>query len=291
MPVARWVLPVPGGPRKTTLSLAVTKSRVPRWAITSRLRPRAWSKSNSSRDLACGEPGRADPALPAVGLAGGDLALQAGGQELLVGPGLGPGPFGQAGHRLAQRGCLQRAGQERQLRGRVAAGVGCRSRSWGSSRDVLADAERGVVHRQVPLLDLLGAGGAGPVGGTVGQLQRRLVVHGVGDGLLAGPAPGVGGHDGPGAGHRDRGQVGDDVHGAPDHAGVHRVVVAVHAHVVIPRRGCQVVCVSDVGHMGLQVGVDAVGVGEGEGAEGGFPALDGGAFDELAGGLAVVAGG
>ena len=53
-PVARWVLPVPGGPRKTTFSLPATKSRVPRWAIRSRLRPRAWSKSNSSRRLRAG---------------------------------------------------------------------------------------------------------------------------------------------------------------------------------------------------------------------------------------------
>jgi hypothetical protein len=34
------------------------------------------------------------------------------------------------------------------------------------------------------------------------------------------------------------------------------------------------------------VGVDAVGVDEGEFAESGSPALDDGAFDELAGGLA-----
>ena len=53
--------------------------------------------------------------------------------------------------------------------------------------------------------------------------------------------------------------------------------------------GCQVVCVSEVGHMGLEVGVDAVGVDEGELAQGGFPALDDGAFDELAGGLSGAA--
>ena len=47
--------------------------------------------------LAGGEPGGADAALAAVGLPGGDLALQAGDQELLVGPGLGAGPFGQPG--------------------------------------------------------------------------------------------------------------------------------------------------------------------------------------------------
>ena len=42
-PVARWVLPVPGGPRRTTFSLAATKSSVARWATVSRFRPRAWS--------------------------------------------------------------------------------------------------------------------------------------------------------------------------------------------------------------------------------------------------------
>ena len=45
---------MPGGPRNTTFSRAVTKSRVPRCAIRSRLRPRAWSKSNSSRLLRAG---------------------------------------------------------------------------------------------------------------------------------------------------------------------------------------------------------------------------------------------
>jgi hypothetical protein len=54
IPMARWVLPVPGGPRKTTFSFAATKSRVPRCSIRSRLRPRAWSKSNSSKDLRAG---------------------------------------------------------------------------------------------------------------------------------------------------------------------------------------------------------------------------------------------
>jgi quercetin dioxygenase-like cupin family protein len=34
-PIARWVLPVPGGPRNTTFSRAVTKSNVPRWAMVS----------------------------------------------------------------------------------------------------------------------------------------------------------------------------------------------------------------------------------------------------------------
>jgi len=52
------------------------------------------------------EPGGADAALAAVGLAGGDFTLQAGGQELLVRPGLGPGPLSQPGDRFAQGGGL-----------------------------------------------------------------------------------------------------------------------------------------------------------------------------------------
>ena len=39
-----------------------------------------------------------------------------------------------------------------------------------------------------------------------------------------------------------------------------------------------------------QVGVDAVGVGQGEGAEGLFPALDNSAFDQPSWGAAVVGG-
>jgi len=65
--------------------------------------------------LAGREPGRADPPLAAVGLPGGDLALQAGCQELLMGPGLGTCPLGQPTDRLAQCWCFQRPGQERQL--------------------------------------------------------------------------------------------------------------------------------------------------------------------------------
>ena len=53
--MARWVLPVPGGPRNTTLSRAAMKSRAPRWAMTSHFRERWWSKSNSSSVLRAGK--------------------------------------------------------------------------------------------------------------------------------------------------------------------------------------------------------------------------------------------
>jgi hypothetical protein len=46
--------------------------------------------------LAGGEAGGANAALTAVGFAGSDLALQAGGEELLVSPALGAGAFGEA---------------------------------------------------------------------------------------------------------------------------------------------------------------------------------------------------
>jgi hypothetical protein len=84
--------------------------------------------------LAGREPGGPDPALTAVGLPGRDLPLQAGDQELLVGPGLGPGPLGQPAERLPQGRGLQRPGQERDLRGdipRTGGGAGAAGRAHG----------------------------------------------------------------------------------------------------------------------------------------------------------------
>jgi hypothetical protein len=74
--------------------------------------------------LAGREPGLSDAAIATVGLAGSDLALQAGSQELLMGPALAAGAFGQPGDRLAQRRGLERAGEEGELGGQVAAGGG-----------------------------------------------------------------------------------------------------------------------------------------------------------------------
>ena len=47
--------------------------------------------------IAGGEPGGLDPTFAAVGVAGCDLTLQAGGQELLVAPPHGSSPLGHAG--------------------------------------------------------------------------------------------------------------------------------------------------------------------------------------------------
>ena len=82
-----------------------------RWAIRSRARPRAWSKSNSSSDLRpVNRAVRIRPS-PAWTSRAATSALQARDQGLLVGPRLCPGPFGEPVHRLAQRGGLQRPGQ------------------------------------------------------------------------------------------------------------------------------------------------------------------------------------
>ncbi len=49
------------------------------------------------------EPGGFDAALAAVVLAGGDFAFEAGGQEFLMGPAFGAGPFPEPADRSRQR--------------------------------------------------------------------------------------------------------------------------------------------------------------------------------------------
>jgi hypothetical protein len=56
--------------------------------------------------LAGGEPGGPDAELTAVGLAGGDLPLEAGGEELLMRPALGSGPLREPVDGLASEGAL-----------------------------------------------------------------------------------------------------------------------------------------------------------------------------------------
>jgi len=56
------------------------------------------------------------------------------------------------------------------------------------------------------------------------------------------------------------------------------------------RRACQDLCVSCYSVGLAEVGAEPVGVGQGEGSEGLFPALDAGSFDEPVGGFALVAG-
>lgn len=59
------------------------------------------------------------PHLLAVGLAGGNLAVQAGDEEFCVGPVLGASAFGQPLRGFPQRRCFQRSGEEGELGGEV----------------------------------------------------------------------------------------------------------------------------------------------------------------------------
>ena len=65
------------------------------------------------------------------------------------------------------------------------------------------------------------------------------------------------------------------------------LVAAVEAAVL---RACQLFCVSGLLLWSVDVGGEAVGVGDGECAEGGLPAVDDLSLDELAVGLALIAG-
>jgi hypothetical protein len=103
--------------------------------------------------LAGGRPGGADAAFAAVGLAGGDLALQARSQELFVGPGRLTGALGPARDLLAQRGAFRAW-----VRNASSALTSAVVLLGPASDRLLADR---VVHRQVPLLDLVNGGLSG----------------------------------------------------------------------------------------------------------------------------------
>ncbi len=187
--MARWVLPVPGGPRKTTFSLR--GDEVERAQVRDRV---AFEGAGVVEvelldALAGGEPRGADAALTAVALAGGDLALQAGDEELLVRPGLGAGSLGQSGHRLAQRRRLERAGQERHLGADTsrACGLGRRCGPWPSRHRRAVEAERGVVVVQAADLHVRFGHRAQHTDPFAAQQLRRGDVLRVGDGLM--PAP------------------------------------------------------------------------------------------------------
>ena len=65
--------------------------------------------------LAGRESRRSYAGFAAMGLAGGDFALQPRDEEFLMRPGLGPGAFGEAIDGLTQRRCFQRSGEKRDL--------------------------------------------------------------------------------------------------------------------------------------------------------------------------------
>ena len=172
-PMARWVLPVPGGPRNTTLARSAMKSRVPRCSDDVAFERALVVVVEVLEGLAGREPGGADAAFAAVVLAGGDFAFEAGGEELLMGPAVGAGPFGEPVDRRRQRRCLQRPAQERQIARRFAGGVGAaitRPRGPGHRR-------RGRGPRLSSTSPVLTAAAPRAAGGDMG---------GVGDGAVLG---------------------------------------------------------------------------------------------------------
>ena len=74
--------------------------------------------------LAGREPGGPDADLAAVGLPCRHLPLEAGGEELLVAPSVGPGPFAETLDGAGQRGRLQRPAQIGEVGRRLGLGGG-----------------------------------------------------------------------------------------------------------------------------------------------------------------------
>ena len=73
------------------------------------------------------EPRRPDPRFTAVTFPRRDFPLQAGHQELFMGPAFRPGPLAQPSHRVPQGRCLQGPGEEAQFGGQIPPRCGVRA--------------------------------------------------------------------------------------------------------------------------------------------------------------------
>ena len=98
-PIARWVLPVPGGPRKTTLSLGGDEVQGSEVGDGVAFESAGVVEVELLQRLSGREPGGADAALTAVGFAGGDFALQTAPPGTPHGSSTRPGPVRPAGRR------------------------------------------------------------------------------------------------------------------------------------------------------------------------------------------------
>ena len=118
--IERWVLPVPGGPSRTTFSLPARKSSWPRCRTASRLIERLEGEVELLERLARREARGLDAGLAAVAVAAVGLGLQQRRGELLIAPFLGAGAVGELGQRPRRGRRLERAEQVRELgRGRL----------------------------------------------------------------------------------------------------------------------------------------------------------------------------
>ena len=113
----------PGGPSRTTFSLACRKSSCPRCSTTGFLTEALEGEVELLKRLARREAGRLDPALAAVGLTGGDLGGEHHLREALVAPLLLAGALGELGQRPGCGRRLQGAEEVRELRRLAHAGI------------------------------------------------------------------------------------------------------------------------------------------------------------------------
>ena len=231
-PMARWVLPVPGGPGEDHVLAGGDEVQGAQVRHGVAFEAAGVVEVELLQALAGGEPGMADAPLAAVGLAGGDLALQAGGQELLVAPALSAGPLGQPVPDWRRVGAF---------RARVRnAGSAPRSRAVADA--VLAAIRRlprpGRRRRRSRPMTAAGLGSASVAGRSALPAERagRVQVRRISDGLLPSPAAGVVSDQPPIAADRDALQVGGQLDAAAHCGRVDRVVVAVQAHVVVARQ-------------------------------------------------------
>src|ERR1700730_16509025 len=242
-PIARCVLPVPGGPRNTTLSLATTKSRVPRWATRSRLSPRAWSKSNSSNDFRAGNrAARMRPSPPCDSRAETSRCRHATRTSSWL--------QDSARARSARRSTDSRsvgalsarvrkatsADRSRTALAAVAGGGGGPSRPTAVE---VVEAQCGVVVAQRALLDVEFGDRAQHRDPFAPQRPGCGYVVGIGDRLVPRPESFVVGDDPTVAEHPHPPQVGDLLDTTPDHRRMHRVVIAAQGDVMIASQSCR----------------------------------------------------
>src|SRR6266545_2870216 len=113
--IARWLLPVPGGPSRTTLSFRGQEVELAEVEDERLLHRALEAEVELLERLAGGEAGLLDPALAAVRVPRCHLGLQQRLGEALVAPLLGARPLGQLRQRSCCRRRLQRPEEEGEL--------------------------------------------------------------------------------------------------------------------------------------------------------------------------------
>jgi hypothetical protein len=113
--IARWILPVPGGPSRITFSRAWRKSSLAEVLDHLLLHAALEGEVELLQGLVRWEAGGADPQPPAGGLARGQLGGEQRLGEAFIAPALLAGPVGEHGQRARRRQRFHRAEQVREL--------------------------------------------------------------------------------------------------------------------------------------------------------------------------------